>query len=160
MKDNRQILYSEEQRFNQPWLWALLIGVLIIVAGSAVLAFIKEHDTGGLFAIIIPLLIILLVSSLRLEINITREGIGYRFSPFHLRMQQLSWSEIESIYVRQYNPLSEYGGWGIRFGMGNGMAYNVKGNMGIQLVLTNGKKILIGTQHPEEVSAVLSALGR
>ena len=36
------------------------------------------------------------------------------------------------------------------------LAYNVKGKMGLQLVLKNGKKILIGTQKTEELKQILA----
>jgi len=38
-------------------------------------------------------------------------------------------------------------------------AYNVSGNKGIQLVFTNGRKLLIGTKRPEEVKEILEKLG-
>jgi hypothetical protein len=50
--------------------------------------------------------------------------------------------------------LWEYGGWGIRYSW-NGIAYNTKGNMGLQIVMNTGKRILIGTQKPEELAAYL-----
>ena len=56
--------------------------------------------------------------------------------------------EIENVYPREYSPVAEYGGWGIRYGK-SGSAYNMRGNRGIQLELKNGKEFLIGTQQPE-----------
>ncbi len=46
--------------------------------------------------------------------------------------------------------MKEYGGWGIRYGM-KGMAYNVSGNRGVQLEFETGKRLLIGSQRPEEL---------
>jgi hypothetical protein len=40
------------------------------------------------------------------------------------------------------------------------MAYNVSGNRGLQLELTNGKKILLGTQRPEEIAQALIHLNK
>jgi len=39
-----------------------------------------------------------------------------------------------------------------------GIAYNVKGNMGLQLYLKNGAKILIGTQKPAGVERAMKKL--
>ena len=64
----------------------------------------------------------------------------YKFFPF---------DEIESFKEREYRPIREYGGWGIRYGL-SGKAYNVYGNKGLQLVLNNKKKILIGSQKSYE----------
>ena len=55
--------------------------------------------------------------------------------------------EIDRFEIREYKPIKEYGGWGMKQGKkGVGKAYSVSGNIGLQLYLTNGKKVLIGTQ--------------
>ncbi|MBK8703741.1 MAG: hypothetical protein IPN33_08970 [Saprospiraceae bacterium] len=65
------------------------------------------------------------------------------------------------VYVRQYKPIAEFGGWGLRYSMsGKGRALNVSGNMGLQLEFKDGKKLLIGTQKPKEIELVLTNLGR
>ena len=71
-----------------------------------------------------------------------------------MKFRHFSWAELEEIYVREYSPISEFGGWGWRFGMG-GKAYNISGDQGIQLVFKNGKKLLIGTQKPVEAAEAL-----
>ncbi|NVL91956.1 MAG: hypothetical protein HWN71_02845 [Desulfobacterales bacterium] len=53
-----------------------------------------------------------------------------------------------------YNPLKDYGGWGIRYGRG-GRAYNVSGNRGVYLELSNGKSLLIGSLQPEELARAI-----
>ena len=65
---------------------------------------------------------------------------------------------IRSYEAITYSPLREYGGWGIRYGW-NGKAYNVSGNQGIQLELSEGRRVLIGTQNPPQFLAALQSLG-
>ena len=36
------------------------------------------------------------------------------------------------------------------------MAYNVSGNRGVQPVFSNGKRLLIGSQRPDELAAAIS----
>jgi hypothetical protein len=36
------------------------------------------------------------------------------------------------------------------------MAYNVSGNRGVQLEFSNGKRLLIGSQRPEDLAAAIS----
>jgi hypothetical protein len=55
--------------------------------------------------------------------------------------------------------LKEYGGWGIRMGRNN-KAYNVSGNIGIQIIFNDESKLLIGTNEPEEIANVLLRLGK
>lgn len=98
---------------------------------------------------------------LRLQSGIKEDGIYVRFFPFHFKYIMYPWTDIELCYIRKYNSLIEYGGWGLRFGwLKNGMAYNVSGNMGLQLVHKNGKKRLIGTLKPSEMESVLKQLGQ
>ena len=96
---------------------------------------------------------------LKLITRIRQEGIYYRFYPFHLKEKHIPTEEILSYEVRQYKPITEYGGWGIRNGGKKyGKAFNVSGNMGLQLYLKNGKKLLIGTGKPAEIGKAMEAL--
>ena len=93
---------------------------------------------------------------LKLETKIDEQGIHYGFWPFNLKPKHILWREIKSCYVRKYNPLTEYGGWGYRSGFGKKSgAMNVKGTIGIQIELSNNKKLLIGTQKEREAKSVL-----
>jgi hypothetical protein len=84
------------------------------------------------------------------------DGIYIRFFPFHFSYKEIAFHDLKSFEVRTYNALREYGGWGIRYGP-QGKAYNVGGNRGVQLVLADGKRILIGSQKPEEFLAAVQA---
>ena len=57
--------------------------------------------------------------------------------------------------IREYKPIMEYGGWGIR-GFGSNRALNIKGKIGLQLVFKNGQKLLIGTQKADEIVKILA----
>lgn len=96
---------------------------------------------------------------IKLNTKIDQNGISFRLVPFILS-RQYNWQDIEKVWVRKYSPVGEYGGWGIRSRSfsGKNMAYNVWGNKGLQIHLKNGKKILIGTQKPEEMAAFLKRL--
>lgn len=140
-----ETLFTEKQRFTQWWFWLI---ILLVVA----FAFYYEESTlERVVALIIPLFLFIL----NLETEISQEGIRVRFFPFHLKKKFFAWDEIAKAEVREYSPLLEYGGWGIRRGK-SGRAYNVKGNIGLQLVLKNGKKVLIGTQKAEELKQILA----
>jgi hypothetical protein len=161
-----EILFNEEQRFGQWWLWLILLAIngfslskfFLKITGQSF-----DHQINGtelLIFMIVNLLLLFLFLNLRLETIIKEDGIYVRFFPFHLSFIHFKWERISESFVREYNPILEYGGWGMRFGFfGKGKAYNVSGNKGIQLVFTNGRKLLIGTKRPEEVNGVLERLG-
>ena len=162
----KELLFKEKQYFRQPWLWIILIGL----NGLFVFGLIKQIVFGSPFGsktvsnnvLVIVTLVTFLLSfmfaQLRLETNITKDGIYVRFFPFQLTFKFYPWNKIKESFVRQYSPIGEYGGWGIR-GLGKNRALNVSGNKGIQLVTDDGLKLLIGTQKSDEATKVLEYSG-
>ncbi len=151
-----KILFEEEQQFRQWWLWALMAVVLLFIL-SAVFNLRETERPPGIIGLITILFVVLLFWFEKLKTRITTKGIYYSFTllPFTSRFKE--WGEIERAYVRNYNAMWEYGGWGLRWWL-SGWAYNVSGNMGLQLELKDGRKLLIGTQKPEELQAVINSL--
>lgn len=111
--------------------------------------------TGQIVVTVTILFSVLLILSFKLKTKINEVGIHYRFLPIHRNFKVIRWDEMESCEVRTYNAISEYGGWGFKGGFGKGTAFNVKGNIGIQVELKNGKKILIGTQKENDAKAII-----
>lgn len=93
-----------------------------------------------------------------LDTEITEDEIRLQYPPFINKPKIISYSDIKSIQVRRYDPIGEYGGWGLRYGWTNGKknrAYNIKGDMGLQLVLGDDMRILIGTQKANELRMLI-----
>jgi len=104
-------------------------------------------------------LLSLLFLTFRLDTIVKKDGIYVRFSPFHLKFKHYGWESLTKSYVRQYSAIGEYGGWGLRFGLfGKGRAFNVSGDKGLQLQFNDGKKLLIGTNKPIELTETLSKI--
>lgn len=160
-----EILFQENQKFNQWYIWILLLGVNGLIAYGIIQQVILgkpfgDHpgSNGALLMVFgLTLLIGLLFFKLKLETVITRDGIYVKFFPFYLKFKHYSWEEIQNLYVRKYNPIMEFGGWGLR-GFGRNRALNVSGNMGLQLELKEGKRLLIGTKKAEELADVIKQL--
>jgi hypothetical protein len=157
-----QILFEESQRFTQWWIWAIILGAL----GFSIYANMETIQKGDSlfnwtnFSIIIPVFIIpALFYFLTLKTRVEENGIYVRFIPFHLKEIFIAWDQLENCSVRTYSPLGEYGGWGIKYGLGGaGKVYNVSGNQGLQLVFKDGSRLLIGTQKPQELQEILNKL--
>lgn len=151
--------YREEQRFRQVWLWLIIFAI----AGFFWYALIRQiflqqpvgdnpMPNGGLILVwlLCGLGIPCLFFFTKLITEVRQDGLYIRFIPFHFSFQKIAFDQLESYDVRTYRPIWEYGGWGIRFGP-KGWAYNVSGNRGVQLELTGGKRVLIGSQRPDEL---------
>ncbi|HET8573191.1 MAG TPA: hypothetical protein VFL76_04900 [Edaphocola sp.] len=161
----KAILFHEKQHFRQWWLWLLLI---IFPAYSIYAGWQQFADAGSIGEALLinggELLvlgaIITLMLTINLETSIREDGIDVRLFPFHIKFRHFEWHTLRKVYVRQYAPLKEYGGWGLRWGLfGSGTAYNISGNTGIQLVFMDGGKLLIGTRKPDECKAALQQIG-
>ncbi|NRB84289.1 MAG: hypothetical protein HRU49_11025 [Winogradskyella sp.] len=156
-------IFKEQQRFNQLWLILLMFVSLLVPIALTIGTYIKNPDqfTALEFTLIIvtTLLAPCLIFIFKLSTRIDQEGIQYKFFPFHLKFKHIQWNEIDKAYIRKYDALTEYGGWGIKGGAfwkkDKGTAVNVSGDIGIQLELKNGKKLLIGTQLKNESEMVL-----
>lgn len=164
---DNEILFSECQQFRQWWIWLILIALGLFtlyeiyqqLTSGASFGYTPGNDPGFLIGAAITFVIVLLLLLIRLETQIKRNGIYVRFFPIQLSFRHYAWDKILKCYVRKYRPLTEFGGWGLRFGI-SGKAYNISGNKGLQIVFTNNKKLLIGTQQPEELSEALNKMGR
>lgn len=171
MNGEAVIIYREEQRFAGWLRWLVNITMAAAVLLS-VFALRKEFagqnppDTPRLITAVIagigvPILIAVLFFSLKLETEVRSDGLYVRYIPMHIHFRRFTPDDLSECYARQYKPIREYGGWGIRCGLfGRGRAYNVSGNKGVQLVFNNGKKLLIGSQRAEELEQAIRSIIR
>ncbi len=160
------INFKEVQGFKIWWAWTAVaaLSILFIYAIVQQVFLGKPFGdnpapdfvlvlTGSLF-----LLLLFFLSRIKLATRITDAGIFYRFSPFQFKETQIEWHDLKDAYIRQYNSLYEYGGWGIRQGPKKaGRALNTAGssNRGLQLQFNDGKLLLIGTQRPDEIESII-----
>ncbi len=85
---------------------------------------------------------------------VTRQQLTVRWGLAGFKVLRLNTSEIESVSMMEYAPLRDFGGYGIRFGRGM-TAYFLRGSRGVAIALVNGKKYLVGSDHPERLLSVL-----
>jgi len=104
--------------------------------------------------ITINVLVTIILIFAKLQTRLSESALYMRFFPFHFSYRKIDFDTIATVYARSYQPLGEFGGWGIRW-TPCGRAYNVSGNQGVQLELKNGKRILIGSQRAEELASLL-----
>lgn len=162
----QKILFKEEQRFNQLWLKV----PLYVLAGANTAVFLyglqrqliagqpwgnNPMSDNSLIAvtcvtIAVWITVIFFLEKAKLISEIREHEIMVRFPPFINKAKIYPVASIRKMEIRKYNPIWEYGGWGIRHGI-KGKAYNVRGNIGLQIYLKSGKSLLIGTQKPEQV---------
>jgi len=170
----KKFFFREEQQFSSVWIWIILILALTASLAPTCVAIYSSlilkkpegenpESAVSLFIILIVLILVyllvfLLLKKMKLVTEVRMDGLFYRYPPIFFKEKKVSKQEIQSYKIRKYNPVREYGGWGTRYGWGkSGRAFNVKGNVGLQLYLESGKKVLFGTQRPD---ALLRAMNK
>ena len=162
-----KILFKEEQQFRQWWQVMLFLATTVPLTVFFIYALYQQTVNGievgdkpapnG----VLVLLIFIMFSTMwfyyvtKLEIWIDTDGLHYRFFPLIFRPRIISKAEIQKYEIRKYNAYLDYGGYGIKRRFKWGKGYIVSGSTGLQLYLTNGKKVLFGTQ---KSNAILYAM--
>ena len=153
-----KIEFKEDQRFTQWWLWLILIAIgLIPIFGIYKQLILGEKfgdkpmsDLGLIIICVMIFGLIALFWFMRLKTEIDNNEIRMHFFPFFKK--QVHWKAIKTTEIVNYGFV---GGWGIRLGTKYGTVYNIKGNKGLAIELTNGKKFLIGTQKESELIKIV-----
>jgi len=160
--------YRESLSFNHPLIWIILLPITGFLGYGTVRQIAFDQPFGNspapdhwlLLLTCIPVLVLVLLVSARLRISINEQAVCYRFMPFHFRWHCIPWEEIDEVYVRKYDAISEYGGWGLRINLRGNRAYNVMGDQGtgMEVRRKNGKKILFSTRKPQQLRQFLDEL--
>jgi len=149
--------FKETQSFRQPWLMA----VLALVVGLPLYGLYEQFgvgspwgdnplsDQGLLIYAAVTVVFALWLLGMNLETRVEDHAVIVKF---HWLWPEKSFpmSEIVEAEARSYRPIREYGGWGVRWGR-SGRAFNVSGNQGVELMLANGRRVMIGSQQPEKL---------
>lgn len=110
--------------------------------------------TMALFSGGVLFLLIEVFLKVKLITQITPDGIYVRYAPFQPSFSFYPWCSIDHLYFTTYNALLEYRGWGYKPGL-SGKAFTAYGNTGLQLVLKDQSKVLIGTNDADQMADVL-----
>lgn len=158
--------FYEKQCLRQMWIWAIALAASLALFCIPVYGLYTQliagqpfgnrpmSDAGlivfALFTCSIAIALPWLLYTTHLTVWVSDEYIHIRYFPFVRKRIPLR--HIAHAGVRTYHPVLEYGGWGIRMSLrGRGWAFSVSGNRGVQLHFKSGKRMLIGSQKPEEL---------
>lgn len=155
-------LFHEVQRMSSArwvmvlvWLGAAAAWVALVmqlVQGAS----LGDHVMMVLVVVLVGIGLPWLFLEIRLEVTVFSDRIDIRFPP--LRRRTLSRSDIAGFEVRTYRPIREYGGWGLKGWRPGKVAYNIRGNRGVDLTLTSGQRLLLGSQRADELGDAIATL--
>jgi hypothetical protein len=151
-KENKPFIYWESQ--NPLYVTLLTIILPLILLAGAVINWFSQ-PWASLLLLVVGLLLIIPYGGLRTVI--TQHDITVRFGLPGIRVLRLKITDIANLEVKEFAPLRDFGGYGIRFN-GRTTAYYMRGNRGVKLVLANGKEYLIGSDHAEQLLAIIRVM--
>lgn len=142
-------MFEEKQHLISKWILLILCILFALIIYKNGTDFTQLYRSPDLWIIVSIFLFFYFV---RLKSRIDKQGIYIKFIPF-VWNKMIPWDQVDKAYGRTYT-LMDFGGWGYRFSS-QGVAYNAKGKHGLQLILKNGDRIMIGTQKPQEIEEIL-----
>lgn len=133
--------------------------VLFLVFLVPIAVLYDEDEPGFVGALAISaILLATWLGLFRMNTYVDRRALTVSFGFFPMYRMRIPIGEIREVESVVYRPLRDYGGWGIR-----GIpvaALNARGNRGVRLVRSDGRKLLIGSQKPEELVESLLEAGQ
>lgn len=162
--------FEEKQQLKLWWLYILLgietiivVSVMFLDKGGLSYQDLKDSYFLPILAILLPYALVFVITNNSFRLRINEHGIHYSYWPF-ARNKTITWPEVNQLYIRKYDALVEYGGWGLKHRLWfkfNDKAYILNDqNLGLQVELTNQKKVLFSTAKPEELNLFLINLKR
>jgi hypothetical protein len=147
-----RIVYWDVQ--NPRYISAVSLGVPALMWVGAGLSFGEVPWVSAILALVgLPLL--LFYGGMRTRV--TKEEVTVRYGLLGIPVFRCATDDIETIGLRRYAALREFGGYGIRFA-GSTVGYFLAGSQGVLITRSGKRSALIGSDHPRRLAAVLGAV--
>lgn len=134
---------------------------LLIVASLAIPAPVIADDACPRWIALPMLCIVVLLFMLiygGMRVSVTQKLLTVRFGIFHIPVLKLPLEEVVSATARSFNPIADFGGWGIKYCFSNRMwVYFLYGSRGVVLKTASGKSYVIGSDDADKLAAIFQA---
>lgn len=164
MSAQAQTEFSETQYMrDQRWIMLIVVGIALLVWWGFIEQIILDKTWGNnpepdwivwitwlIFGIAFPIFFY----KLKLTITLYPEYIDINYNP--LTKRQIAYDQIAQAKATEYSPIKEYAGWGVKGWSSQKMAYNVKGNQGVELTLQDGRIVMLGSQKATALELAIS----
>ena len=108
-----------------------------------------------LFLSVLLVLVYVRLVTVRLVTDLRSTEIAVRLRGLW-RKREIPLDRVRAAKVVEYDAVRDFGGYGFRSGR-RGPAFIASGNRGVELELRDGRKILIGSQDPDELAKQIAA---
>jgi hypothetical protein len=152
IKTGQPLVYWESQ--NPIYNTILAVALPLIFIGVAIATSFLAIWVSVLY-IVLALLSFMMYGGFRTIVN--QDMLMMKLGVVGIPLLKIKMSDINEIEIHNFSPLKDFGGYGIRINR-EMKAYFLTGNRGVKLTLSDGRRYLIGSDHPERLAAVIDAL--
>jgi hypothetical protein len=148
------VIFREEQYFD--WRVYALFALVELLTGLGLVrgnGWSREIVLGLAIGLALLMFVIVFLLHMTTEVTPTDVRVWFGWAPTYRRIVPIG--TIRSIDVVTYRPIADYGFWGIRMRRDGERALIARGNRGVRLELTDGTRLLIGSQRPEVLAAAM-----
>jgi hypothetical protein len=160
------VVYREEQNFDW-WVYALVAVIELLAwisaawfwqrtvhaAAAATHPWAIGLQLGAVVGLVLPAALVVGLLHMTTAVTPTDLQVWFGWVPTYRRVVPVG--TIQHLEVVRYRPLADYGGWGVRAGRDGERVLNARGDRGVRLDLSDGTRLLIGSQHPEDLARAL-----
>jgi hypothetical protein len=152
LKENSTFIYWDYQ--NPMYITILTIALPVVLLVAAVLSWFSQ-PWASLILFVVAVLLVVPYGGQR--VLVTRYNITIRWGIMGFRVLRLKTEEITDVATREFSPLRDFGGYGIRANK-EMSGYFLQGDKGIKLTTANGKNYLIGSDNADRLAVVISSI--
>ena len=129
---------------------ALYAAIVLLVVGSVAFGAVDQP------ALVVVFIVVLAVSAsvLRWRVTVSRSGFTAR-GTLGLPVLRVPMTEVEGARVVQVGAMSEFGGWGLRFGGGR-IGVILRSGEAVEVERTRGRAIVVTVDDAETAAALLN----
>jgi hypothetical protein len=134
--------------------WIIIIPVVIILIREYTLTQELDVLLALVFTLGINTLLYFLLLNGSAYTRIDTQGIHYRYFPFVRNWKLIRRNDIQDVRIGNISPLTDFGGWGYRFGRKK-KGLILTGDKAIFIKLNTGKELVITTSLPDHAQREL-----
>ena len=160
-----------EERSGWAWWAHLMFSATFVAAAIPLLELAKGKVWGGADAMPVGVAILCLALGVgipgaiylflgQLRVRVTDPGVEAVWGIAEVIRKVIPFRDVRKVESVTYSPLGEFGGFGIRMGLGGKRAWTIRGNRAVRLHLTDGTLFYLGSQRPERLLSWIQSVGK
>ena len=152
LKDKSGFVYWDSQNPAYIYLLTILVPLIMFVSGISMWAYSPWFTA---IFVVIGILMILPFGGLRTIV--TAKELSIRLGMTGIRVFHIGMDQIAAVEIHAFSPLRDFGGYGIRVNS-EMQAFYFKGNTGVKLTRSDGKKFLVGSDNTERLATIIKTV--